>query len=147
MPTNRTRRTRGWSLGLDDYRRQELLEGPGAALLAGVGYYPQVNAHELDHLPALVQAAARAEMLRDWDLHRTALIAWWTGLAEDAERRRPWRYPRAGGPGTRPWAWWEFDAPETRRDDEAEDEYLDRHGLWLTGERGLLITKPAKAAQ
>lgn len=48
-------------------------------------------------------------------------------------------------PGTRPWAWWQFDAPDERRRRpgpngvgewaETEDEFLDRHGLWWNGER------------
>ena len=45
-------------------------------------------------------------------------------------------------PGTRPWAWWQFDAPDERRRRpdkcewaETEAEYLDRHDLWWPGER------------
>jgi len=29
-------------------------------------------------------------------------------------------------PGTRPWAWWQFDAPEQRDDNETETDYLRR---------------------
>jgi hypothetical protein len=38
-------------------------------------------------------------------------------------------------PGMRPSQWWRFAAPEEAREGEATHEYLDRHGLWLDGER------------
>jgi len=38
-------------------------------------------------------------------------------------------------PGTRPYAWWCFDAPERRPDGESEAAYLERHGLLTAGER------------
>jgi len=41
-------------------------------------------------------------------------------------------------PGTRPWAWWEFDAPEEPRRDEAQYDYLDRLCLLTRDERAVL---------
>lgn len=38
-------------------------------------------------------------------------------------------------PGSRPWAWWTFTAPEPRPEGEPEVEYLARHGLLTAGER------------
>lgn len=60
------------------------------------------------------RAAAR-EM---WNEKRDALMASWV-----QER-----------PGTRPWAWWTFDAPEDRPEGESEAGYLRRHGLLTPGE-------------
>jgi hypothetical protein len=37
-------------------------------------------------------------------------------------------------PGTRPWGWWEYDAPEDRPEGEPEAAYLRQHGLLLPGE-------------
>jgi hypothetical protein len=42
-------------------------------------------------------------------------------------------------PGTRPWAWWMFDAPEPRNPDESEPDYLKRHGLLTKPERGGVV--------
>lgn len=37
-------------------------------------------------------------------------------------------------PGTRPAAWWDYEAPEPRRDLESEEDYLRRLDLLLPGE-------------
>jgi hypothetical protein len=37
-------------------------------------------------------------------------------------------------PGTRPWAWWQYDAPEDRPMDESEAAYLRRLDLLTPGE-------------
>ncbi|HIF01038.1 MAG TPA: hypothetical protein EYQ63_29525 [Fuerstia sp.] len=37
-------------------------------------------------------------------------------------------------PGTRPWAWWQFDAPEKRNDNETETEFLRRLSLLTAAE-------------
>jgi hypothetical protein len=60
------------------------------------------------------EAAARA----DWTAHREELLAYW--LQTPATRAltpeaSPFRQTRRGGPGTRPAAWWWFEAPEPRR--------------------------------
>jgi hypothetical protein len=38
-------------------------------------------------------------------------------------------------PGSRPWAWWVYDAPEPRHEHESERAFLARHGLLAPGER------------
>lgn len=52
---------------------------------------------------------------RDWNEHREEILEAW--LQRDEAGR--------GGPGTRPWAWWAFDAPrELRRVVEGEVPWL-----------------------
>jgi hypothetical protein len=129
MPTNRKRRARAWSPDLNDYERQLLLDGPEAVLIAGEGF------RGLTHFAA--SAAERAASMGDaraaWVIHGPALLRWWLGEGEDATRK-PWAWVAPGGPGTRPWAWWQFDAPEPRDADETQADYLIRHGLLLPGE-------------
>jgi len=95
------------------------------------------------------------EARRDWEANKAELLAYW--LQDPIEWARTnvsqFGYPRPGAPGTRPWAWWWFDAPEPRPiiaidadpDSfksvpgvlvrqcgavfEPEAEYLARHGL------------------
>jgi hypothetical protein len=53
-----------------------------------------------------------------WFAHRDELIAYWTQDPETWEKRHgheSYGYPKPGGPGTRPAAWWTFEAPERRR--------------------------------
>ncbi|WP_033336892.1 hypothetical protein [Thioalkalivibrio thiocyanodenitrificans] len=104
MPTNRTRQRRGGAL--DDWCRSELLNGP--CLLAGLGYHT--------YLPETVCDDDRMRL--DWQRHRDVLLPEWI----------------KANPGTRPYAWWKFDAPEPRPEAEAEREYLARHGLLTDGE-------------
>lgn len=77
----------------------------GLLLIPGCGY--ALEGCQLD----------RARMAMDWKRHRAHLLPEWI-------RERP---------GTRPYAWWLFDAPEVRSEDESERDYLERHGL-LTDE-------------
>lgn len=59
---------------------------------------------------------SEAERRGRWQRHREDLLRWWTRGpdAPDPPADRFWaRTP--GEPGTRPWAWWEYDAPERRR--------------------------------
>lgn len=128
MPTNRTRRSRQWSPDLDDYKRAELLKGLGASLLAGKGYLPNQN-----HSTGADKEAAWAEARADWSRFGEDLTRWWVaGVSEPMVR--PWTWVMPGGPGTRPWAWWEFKAREPRQPDESEADYLSRLGLLLPGE-------------
>jgi hypothetical protein len=46
-------------------------------------------------------------------------------------------------PGQRPKLWWRYSAPESWDDGETQDEYLERLGLWLPGERERLERAPA----
>lgn len=121
MPTNRTRRARSWAPDLDRHRRQELAEGPAAHLMAGVGYGELVERGGVNTWTAEDFAAVLEAMRADWRKHGADVLATW--IAEDR------------GAGTRPYAWWAFDAPEPRDPDESESDYLDRHRLWRPGER------------
>mgnify|MGYP001193248409 FL=1 len=62
-----------------------------------------------------VEADARAM----WATHRGQLLRWWLdGIPADAFRRLHFGFHGCDRPhpaGTRPWAWWRFDAPERRR--------------------------------
>ena len=112
MPTNRTRRSRLWQAELDDYRRLQLLEGPDAVLLAGVGYLHSLAVGPFDRAPAADQATVLAEMEADWRVHGPALLAWWNeGDAAPRFSGKPWLFPLAGGPGCLPWAAEQFGAP------------------------------------
>lgn len=64
----------------------------------------------------------------------------------DESRRTSWRLHSAElmrlvEPGSRPWAWWEYDAPEPARPRESEPAYLARCGLLTEAERASL-SKP-----
>jgi|GEM_PF-6090482 len=122
MPTTRTRRSRIWAPDLDDYRKQELVEGLGVCRQAGHGY-------------GLLGEGALATAQTDWAKHGEPILSWWTGETDERFSQKPWIWPIRGGPGSRPWAWWEFDAPEAREADEAEADYIDRLNLWRRGER------------
>lgn len=109
MPVKRTVSKR--SRRLDDYRRQQLLDGPDASLLAGVGYLRA--AASFDQMSADDQAQAMADMARDWAVHGAELMAWWR-LGKDAptDGVKPWAFVSAGGPDTLPWAAEQFGLPD-----------------------------------
>ncbi|MEW5772478.1 MAG: hypothetical protein AB1916_03040 [Thermodesulfobacteriota bacterium] len=69
---------------------------------------------------------------REWDgaFCRTAAAEMWAAMRE--EIMASWVRER---PGTRPWAWWTFTAPEDRPEGEPELAYLRRHNLLTAGER------------
>ena len=56
-----------------------------------------------------------------WFEHRDELLAYW--IQDPARWKRPsgmsaidhFEHPEPGGPGTRPWAWWRYEAPAMRR--------------------------------
>lgn len=56
---------------------------------------------------------------KDWRDLRDELLAEWT----------------VAHPGTRPFGWWRYDAPEPLGEDESEAEYLTRHSLLGADER------------
>ena len=68
---------------------------------------------------------------RRWDgcFARTAAAALWAERRE--ELMASWVQER---PGTRPWGWWQYDAPEDRPEGESEAGYLRRHGFLTPGE-------------
>ena len=107
MPTNRKRKSRINNAGLaNQYCRKELLSGP--CLLAGLGYFDYAkNTCDLKRMGV------------DWKQLSGGLTATW--LLEH--------------PGTRPYAWWLFDAPEPRLEGESERAYLERHKLLESSEK------------
>ena len=67
-----------------------------------------------------------------WEEHREMLMGFWLQSPEDftwPDGWNGWNASEPRGPGTRPDAWWRFDAPEPKPEDETETEYLKRHGL------------------
>ena len=49
-----------------------------------------------------------------WETHRDALLAFWIQDPEAWSGNRSFATPAPGGPGTRPWGWWRFDAKVAR---------------------------------
>jgi hypothetical protein len=134
LPTNRTRRSRQWSKELDCYRIFELMKGPDQQRLPGTGYGP-------------VTEASTEAMRQDWALHRERLLHWWVTGENEPAGMKPWTFVPVFVPGTRPWAWWQFDAPEPLGDDETERGYLQRLDLLLPGEAELPTREERDAAQ
>jgi hypothetical protein len=63
-----------------------------------------------------------------------------SAFSSDESRRISWRSHAADvmrlvHPGSRPWAWWEYDAPEPARPGESEPVYLARWGLLTEAEQ------------
>jgi len=74
----------------------------------------------------------------------------------DESRRDAWRKHFAElmpmvDPGSRPWAWWQYDAPEPMLPREPEVAYLSRCGLLTEDERARLrgagIQDPSQATR
>ena len=63
-----------------------------------------------------------------------------SAFQSDNSRRDTWRshsaeLMRLVQPGSRPWAWWEYDAPEPVLPRESETAYLGRCGLFTESEQ------------
>lgn len=101
MPVKKRREK---SRSLDRWCAQELRTGP--VLLAGLGYFDY-------QAPEGVDQCDTPRMANDWKRHGDSILSEWI-----TQR-----------PGTRPYAWWKFDAPEPRDDSDSEYQYLVRHGL------------------
>lgn len=96
----------------DDYMRQQLLEGPDACLLAGVGYLAMFRVAAFNVLQKREQAEMLNVMREDWRRHGPALMAWWNGEAPVTGLIKPWCYVKPRGPDLLPWAAQEFGLPE-----------------------------------
>jgi len=132
MPTKRTRREHKWAPGLSQYQITELLTGKIRYPVYGYTGYGNGEGRDL-------AAFITDRMRHDWAQHRDELLRFWISgrySSELAPLWAPWLFFR-GAPGTRPWAWWELEDRAPVVDDESEDEYLTRLGLWLDGEREL----------
>jgi hypothetical protein len=101
----------GKARGLHDYRRQQLLEGPDACLLAGVGYLWSIRGATFDQASPEEQAVALAEMREDWARYGREMLERWT-RGEREPTTRPWVYPYPGSPDRLPWAAEAFGEPQ-----------------------------------
>ncbi len=95
----------------DEYMRQQLLEGPDACLLAGVGYLAMFRVAAFDVLQKREQAELLGVMRDDWRRHGPALMTWWREGGPDG-LAKPWCFVAPGGPDRLPWAFQEFGAPD-----------------------------------
>ena len=115
MPTARKRRARTWQDQLECHRIEYLMNGPGrvSAAMPNKGY-PE---------------GAIDEMRVDLGYpSRSGCMRWWV-FDENEPSMKPWTFVPTPNPGERPWAWWQFDAPEPLPEGETERHYLERHGL------------------
>jgi len=94
------------SRAIDQFCIDELKNGP--CLISGVGYFSYQD-----------NTSDRDRMYRDWLRVRESMLAEW--IQEN--------------PGTRPYAWWEFEAPEPRGETESEREFLARLDLLTPEEK------------
>lgn len=136
MPTKRTLRSRGWRPDLSPYQICELLTGEicyPVRNYSGYGAGEGKAGLETRDIAEFITDEMRA----DWAHHRDELLAFWISGATSAQlsNYKPWLFFCTGGPGTRPWAWWALEDHPEIGEDESEDDYLDRHHLWLPGER------------
>lgn len=101
---------------MDDMKLLAVLLGEGHCLITGAVPSPETD-------------EGMAEIRRIWRDCRESFIARWIDKH----------------PGTRPWAWWQFDAPDEplrvvgerhgMKQHEPQADYLDRHGLLTEAER------------
>ena len=121
------------------------MNGSQAVPLPGRGHYPSSDRGKADTPEQ--QAEAREQMRQDWKMHRERLLHWWITGENKPQGMKPWTFVMTGRPGTRPWAWWEFDAPEPLGGDESERDYLQRLNLFLPGEEQLPTQEEREAAK
>ena len=94
----------------DDYKRQQLLEGPDACLLAGVGYLHSISVGSFALASPKEQASVLEEMREEWALYGREMMDRWR-RREPEPMVRPWVFPMLGGPDNLPWAAEEFGEP------------------------------------
>jgi hypothetical protein len=119
-------------------RRTQLLQ---AFDFLGSGYGEAENFDE---------AGARA----DWREHRDELLTYWTQPRAEWLRAGQFGFahPEPGGPGTRPAAWWWFDAPPELQQRLAREggapiyedirPVLKRHGMLVAGDVERASSRP-----
>jgi len=168
MPTSRHRYSRT-PTELSVWQREQLLSGHDFILGHGYGD-PWADQPILepggsvwsDGFPGAPWLEDEAKV--DWQANKQELMAYWAQDPIEWAKTNvsQFGYPRPGGPGTRPWAWWWFDSPAPRpiiavdgpalsfmslpgvlvrqcgAVFEPEAEYLARHGLLLEAERDLI---------
>ena len=72
---------------------------------------------------------------RLWREYERELVELWITGWEPEHKFADWEWGKPGKRGTRPAGWWKHCAPVPRRRGDSEATYLDRHELWLPGER------------
>lgn len=86
-----------------------------------------------------------AERREAWELHRADLMAYWLQDLDEwlsAGNVNRFGHPSPDGPGTRPAAWWNYDAPAEPLEGETEVEYLHRLKLLTAAEKRHLAKHP-----
>jgi hypothetical protein len=106
MPVKQRRRK---ARPFDDYQKEQLLCGPDACLLAGVGY---LTAATWSQMSDGEQELALADMRRDWAVHGSTLMAWWRDPDAAPITNKPWVFPVRDG--ALPWAAEQFGEPPCR---------------------------------
>ena len=104
-------------------------------LLHGCSYFGTLaGCGEFGRFSDLPKNQARAKLVREA----------WDDLGEELTKQYVANYP-----GCRPWAWWQFDAPEQPRDDETGLDYLRRLNLLYPGEldRALVVEERRAASE
>lgn len=81
------------------------------------------NFPEEDRCDVFLLSSWEADLKAAWDAVKDEILADWM-------QRHPC---------SKPFAWWRFDAPETRQESESEATYLDRHGLLTPQEKKYLM--------
>jgi hypothetical protein len=122
-----------------------LLNGRQAVPLPGTGYSPSSGRGKANTPEQ--QTEVLEEIRRDWAIHRERLLHWWIFDENKPQGMKPWTFVMTGRPGTRPWAWWKFDAPEPLREHASERDYLQRLNLFLPGEEQLPTQEDREAAK
>ena len=114
MPRRRSgvRRRRARADDLSAIQREELLTGLDFSVLA--------HPHHGNGFDDDDEARRRA-----WFAHREELLQAWTADPPDQDHRGDLGQPLLGGAGSRPWAWWRYEAPESRRQVGGEGTPLD----------------------
>lgn len=84
MPVKRTKAKCGRRL--DEYRLQQLVDGPDACLLAGVGY---LTAGTFDAMSLDDKAATLDQMRDDWARQRDDVLHWWRSRIP-MDGAKPW---------------------------------------------------------
>ena len=93
------KRRTGKALAFDDFHRQQLLEGPDAVLLAGVGYLWSIQEPTFDRGSPEEQAFVLEEMRAGWARHGAELMAQWRST--EAGTAAPWALLEFGEPSAR----------------------------------------------
>lgn len=105
-----TKRRVGKAHLLDDYRRQQLLDGPDASSLGAMGYLGPFRAGTVARLTEAQYAEMLAAMRDDWGRFGGEMMDRWR-RGEYEPDTKPWIFVIPGGVDRDPWAWEQFGDP------------------------------------